>query len=176
MALLECFSRWSGTPASFFAVDRAFIYAMTEALFGGDGSEPALEGKRRFSQIEKNVARAAMISAARALQASLSPVSNLTLNLERIETSLDPVSFDETESQAVVARLGFQALGRTGEMRVVIPRTAIRSARSKQDEATASTGAESEMARQMREEIHSTDIKLTAVLEERRMTLGELAG
>ena len=43
-----------------FTIDRAFTYTMTELLFGGDGSEPPFEEKRKFSQIERSVAKAVL--------------------------------------------------------------------------------------------------------------------
>jgi flagellar motor switch protein FliM len=158
------------------AVDRAYVNAITEVLFGGDGFESAYEEKRKFSQIEKNVARAAMLSAAKALQTSLAPLADLTITFERIETNIELISLDDPKSQAVVAKFEFRSLGRTGELRVVIPQATIRAARTESDESVEKGGAaQSELARKMHDEIQNTDVRLSAVLEERRMTLAELA-
>ncbi len=158
------------------AVDRDYVDAITEVLFGGDGSEPVSGEKRKFSQIEKNVARAAMVSAAKALQASLAPVAQLNIAFERIETNTDLIVLDDRKSQAVVAKFEFRAVGRTGELRVVIPHATIRAARTETPEASEkNAAAQGAMARQMQDKIQNTDVRLSAVLEERRMTLAELA-
>ena len=113
-----------------FSIDRAFVYAITELVFGGDGSEPPFEERRRFSQIEKNVAKAVLNVAARALQASLAPVSALNISFERIETNMDTVSIDHRDSKAVVAKFDLRAGGRTGRLQLVIPQSAVRSTRA----------------------------------------------
>ena len=161
-----------------FTIDRAFVYAITELVFGGDGSEPPFEEKRRFSQIEKNVAKAVLNVAARALQASLAPVSALNISFERIETNMDTVSIDHRDSKAVVAKFDLRAGGRTGRLQLVIPQSAVRSTRAQPSaEATSAEegSPESGWFRQMQHEINNTEVKLTAILEERRVTLADVA-
>jgi len=163
----------------YFLVDRAFLFAITESLFGGDGDGPAFEADRKFSQIEKNVARAAILAAAKALQSSLAPVLDLTFNLERIETDMDAVSDEDRLSQAVVARFELRAMGRSGELSVIIPQAAIRSARAAKGEPEEGREerkqAEAETARRFDDEVKQTEVKLTAVLEQRPMALSELS-
>lgn len=157
-----------------FTVDRPFVYTVTELFFGGDGSEPQFEEKRRFSQLEKNVVRAILTSSAQALQASLLPANpDLSITMERIETDTELLTIDEPESQAVVARFELHALERTGELRIIIPRATVRSARSRR--AGGADDQHSELSRQMQGKIEDTEVRLRAVLEERQMTLGEIS-
>ncbi len=162
-----------------FTIDRAFVYAITELAFGGDGAEPPFEAKRRFSHIEKNVSRAVLSVAARALQASLAPVSSaLTLVFERIETAMDTVSIDNRDSKAVVARFELRAAGRVGRLQLVIPEAAVRATRTPTGapgEEPSADSPEAGLYFQMQREIKKTDVQLTAILEERQVTLAEVA-
>lgn len=161
-----------------FTVDRAFVYSITELVFGGDGSEPPFEDKRKFSQIEKNITRSVVGIAARALQSSLASVSEITLEFERVETNMEAVSIDNRDSKAVVAKFDLRAAGRTGRLQLVIPQTAIRAARS---QPTTSPDEQEEGSpdlvwfRQMQSEVKSTAVRVTAVLEEKRVSLADVA-
>ncbi len=173
MVALFAVPQWNGRLL--FTVDRPFVYAVTELFFGGDGCEPPFEEKRRFSQMEKNVVRAVLTSSARALQSSLLPsIPDLSITMERIEASTELITLDEPESQAVVARFELYALGRRGELRIIIPRSTIRSARSRR--GGEADEPQSELSRRMQGKIEDTDVRLRAVLEERQMTLAEIAG
>ena len=66
----------------------------------------------------------------------------------------------------------FTASGQSGELGILIPQSAIRSARSAADDGSAGTG---ELSRRMKDKIQTTDVTLSAVLEERKMTLLDLA-
>ena len=161
-----------------FTIDRAFVYSITEMVFGGDGSEPPFEDKRKFSQIEKSITRSVVGIAARALQSSLAAVSEITLEFERIETNMESVSIDNRDTKAVVAKFDLRAAGRTGRLQLVIPQTAIRAARAQpeispedQDEGSPDVV----WFRQMQSEVKSTAVKVTAVLDEKSVSLAEVA-
>ena len=158
-----------------FTVDRAFVYSITELVFGGDGSEPQFEEKRRFSQIEKNVARSVLGIAARALQQSLASVALLTFEFERIETNMETVSIDGRDSKAVVAKFDLRAGGRSGRLQLIIPQSAVRAARTQPEASDDQREADAAWFRQMQGEIKSTEVKLTAVLEEKRVSLADVA-
>jgi flagellar motor switch protein FliM len=166
---------WSGRLL--FAVDRTFVHSATELLFGGDGLDPQVDTARPFSQIEKNVAKAVLTVVARSLQASLAAsVPGINITFERIESDASLVMIDDRKSQAVVARFDLHAGGKTGGMQIVIPHSTVRSARARR-EATDEAGAHAGVwVSEMQNKIRTTDVKLRAVLEERRMTLGEISG
>ena len=99
-----------------FTIDRAFVYAITELVFGGDGSEPPFEEKRRFSQIEKNVAKAVLeCRGAGRCSRRLRRCRTLTISFERIETNMETVSIDNRDSKAVVAKFDLRAGGPHGQ-------------------------------------------------------------
>lgn len=176
MAAIFAVPEWEGQIL--FVVDRAFVYALTELVYGGDGSEPPYEEGRSYSLIEKNVVRAVLSTAAQALQTSLSrPGRALTIAFERMETDMEAIDTDDGHSEAVVSEFDFQALGRTGAMHLVIPRSTVRTARARRSVAANGKSAAADVwSRRMQEEIRSTTVPLNAILEERSMTLAEIAG
>lgn len=176
-AVAAIFSVPEWNARTLFLVDRAFVYTIAELLFGGDGTEPPFEEERRFSQIEKNIAKAVLVAASKALQTCLAPVVKLTFALERIETNLAFAMIDGRDSPAVVASFDLSALMGGGRMQIVIPQAATRAARRRMERAEdqAETATDNAWSRQMQDKIESTEVTLRAILEEMPMTLSEVA-
>jgi flagellar motor switch protein FliM len=157
--------------------DRDFIYTMVEVLFGSDGSEPPVEEARGFSNIELRMAQTLFEQVAKALQASFSLVSDTKFKLERLETRMDFAIIGRRNNQAVAAKFLLQALNRGGEMFVIIPQSALNPMRKSLSRVVSgeSTGRDPRWLKQMASEVKKTEVTLTAVLEERFLTLGEIA-
>jgi len=157
--------------------DRDFVYTMVEVLFGSDGSEPPVEEARGFSNIELRMAQALFEQVAKALQASFALVSNTKFKLERLETRMDFAVIGRRNNQAVAAKFLLQALNRGGEMFVIIPQSALNPMRKVLSRVVSgeSTSRDPRWLKQMANEVSKTEITLTAVLEERFLSLGEIA-
>jgi len=157
--------------------DRDFIYTMVEVLFGSDGSEPPVEEARGFSNIELRMAQSLFEQVAKALQASFSLVADTKFKLERLETRMDFAVIGRRNNQAVAAKFLLQALNRGGEMFVIIPQSALNPMRKVLSRVVSgeSTGRDPRWMKQMASEVQKTEVTLTAVLEERFLSLGEIA-
>ncbi|WP_414474133.1 flagellar motor switch protein FliM [Microvirga sp. M2] len=157
--------------------DRDFVYTMVEVLFGSDGSEPPVEEARGFSNIELRMAQVLFEQVAKALQASFALVSNTKFKLERLETRMDFAVIGRRNNQAVAAKFLLQALNRGGEMFVIIPQSALNPMRKSLSKVVSgeSTSRDPRWLKQMANEVSKTEITLTAVLEERFLSLGEIA-
>lgn len=157
--------------------DRDFVYTMVEVLFGSDGSEPPVEEARGFSNIEMRMAQTLFEQVAKALQASFALVSDTKFKLERLETRMDFAIIGRRNNQAVAAKFLLQALNRGGEMFVIIPQSALNPMRKALSRVVSgeSTGRDPRWLKQMASEVRKTEVTLTAVLEERFLTLGEIA-
>ncbi|GGK31094.1 flagellar motor switch protein FliM [Salinarimonas ramus] len=157
--------------------DRDFVFTMIEVLFGADGSEPPVDDERGFSNIEMKVAQALFEEAGKAVQAAFAPISRTQLKLERTETRMDFAIIGRRNNLAVVAKLLIQALGRGGEMFVIIPQSALSPMR--QSLAHVVSGdvatADPRWSKQMQSEVSRTSVSLKAVLEERTVDLGDVA-
>lgn len=157
--------------------DRAFIFTMIEALFGADGSEPPVDDERSFSTIEVRIAQMLLEQAARALQASFAPFSDTPFKFERLETRMDFAVIGRRNNVAVAAKFLLQALDRGGEMFVVIPQSALAPMRQVLSRVVSneSNAVDPVWSRQIRGEVQKTSVSLRAVLEERTVTLAEVA-
>jgi flagellar motor switch protein FliM len=157
--------------------DRDFIYTMVEVLFGSDGSEPPVEEARGFSTIELRMAQTLFEQVAKALQASFSLIVDTKFKLERIETRMDFAVIGRRNNQAVAAKFLLQALNRGGEMFVIIPQSVLNPMRKVLSHVVTgeSSGRDPRWMKQIATEVKKTEITLTAVLEERFLSLSEIA-
>ncbi|MBB3017309.1 flagellar motor switch protein FliM [Microvirga lupini] len=157
--------------------DRDFIYTMVEVLFGSDGSEPPVEEARGFSTIELRMAQTLFEQVAKALQASFALVADTKFKLERIETRMDFAVIGRRNNQAVAAKFLLQALNRGGEMFVVIPQSVLNPMRKVLSRVVSgeSSGRDPRWMKQIATEVKKTEVTLKAVLEERFLSLGEIA-
>ena len=157
--------------------DRDFIYTMVEVLFGSDGSEPPVEEARGFSSIELRMAQTLFEQVAKSLQASFSLVVDTKFKLERIETRMDFAVIGRRNNQAVAAKFLLQALNRGGEMFVIIPQSVLNPMRKALSHVVTgeSSGRDPRWMKQIATEVKKTEVTLKAVLEERFLSLGEIA-
>ncbi|MDQ2079451.1 FliM/FliN family flagellar motor switch protein [Xanthobacteraceae bacterium Astr-EGSB] len=157
--------------------DRDFIFTMIEVLFGADGGEPPLDEERSFTNVEIRVSQALIDRVGKALQAAFATISKITPKLERLETRMDFAVIGRRNSMAVCANLLLQALARGGELFVIIPHSALNPLRQSLTHVVSGDAVSSDPAwsRQMQTEIQRTEVELKAVLEERLLTLDEVA-
>lgn len=157
--------------------DRDFVYTMIELLFGADGAEPPLDMPRVFSNVELHVAQSLFERFGKALEASFDRASDVTFNLERVETRMDYLAIGRLNNMAVCAKILLQGLDRGGEMFIVIPHAALNPIRQALSQIVSGESASTDpnWSRQLHSEIKRTEVVLKAVLEERQFTLGEVA-
>ncbi|PLW75501.1 flagellar motor switch protein FliM [Cohaesibacter celericrescens] len=157
--------------------DRDFIFSMMEVMYGSDGSEPPIDDERPFSNIETRVARSLFNDAIKCLEDAFKSISDITLKFERIETRMDFAVIGRRNNTAVVGRLLMQAIGRGGEMFVMVPHTALTPLRQNLAQVVSGEGNHRDKGwtQQFQAEIQRTHVDLEAVLEEKSITLDELA-
>ncbi|MGY2047692.1 flagellar motor switch protein FliM [Methylobacterium sp. JK268] len=158
-------------------LDRDFVFTMVEVLLGADGSEPPVEEARNFSSIELRIAQMTMEQIGKALESAFSLVSVATLKLERTETRMDFAIIGRRSNKAVAAKFLLQALNRGGEMFLIIPQSVLNPMRQALSKVLTgeSTSRDPRWERQISTEVKKTEVTLHAVLEERTLTLGEIA-
>jgi flagellar motor switch protein FliM len=157
--------------------DRDFIFTMVEVLLGSDGSEPPVDEERSFSNIELRLAQAIFEQVGKALQASFALVADTPFKFERLETRMDFAVIGRRNNQSVVAKFLLQALNRGGEMFVIIPQSVLNPMRQTLARVLSgdSSTRDPRWAKQIATEVQRTEVTLKAVLEERYLTLGEIA-
>jgi flagellar motor switch protein FliM len=166
----------SGWDAQLFAsADRGAVFAIVEAMLGGDGSQPAHAAGRALSKVEADVAGLFFASIARALAASFAPIAASPFS---VEATADEVDFDSIERQhaAVIARYRLDALERGGEVLIAIPQSALSALRKPLSQAAPKTPSQPDprWAQHIRKEVTRTHVTLTAILDERPGLLAEV--
>ena len=158
-------------------LDRSFVFTLTEILFGGDGSEPAFDTDRAFTNIEMKVAQRAFDLAISSLQAAFAPVANLTFMYERTEARLEFAIAGRRSNLAVLARVGLRLMDRTGELFVVIPQQALNPLRQLLaiDLTTTTTHSDPKWTKKIERELHRTEVSMRALLQSEDLELGDIA-
>lgn len=164
--------------------DRDFIFTLIEVLFGADGSERPYkyepdfpDDERPYTPIEIQVAQALFELAAKNLQAAFSPVCDVTFLFEQVETRMYFAAIGSRSNLAVKSQLLVQGLDNCGQMFVIIPQTALNPIRQSLSRVVSghTTVRDQRWTKQIQTEVHKTEVKLKAILEERPMTLGEIS-
>jgi flagellar motor switch protein FliM len=157
--------------------DRDFVFTMVEVLLGSDGSEPPVDEERGFSNIELRIAQAIFEQVGKALQASFALVTDTPFKFERLETRMDFAVIGRRNNQSVVAKFLLQALNRGGEMFVIIPQSVLNPMRQTLARVLSgdSSARDPRWTKQIASEVKRTEVTLKAVLEERYLSLGEIA-
>jgi flagellar motor switch protein FliM len=157
--------------------DHNFLFSMAEALFGGDGGEPAVIEDRTPSNIEMRIAQAVFDRVARAMQASFSAVVETTLKFETLETRMDFAVIVPRGTFAILTTVNLQILDRVGEMYIVLPQPALNAIRQNltSDPTKDAVARDPRWVRQMQNEITRSEVRVSGMIEEHQFTLGDIA-
>ncbi|WP_246329240.1 flagellar motor switch protein FliM [Chthonobacter rhizosphaerae] len=157
--------------------DRDFLFSMVDVLLGADGTEPPHEEDRAFSNIELRLAKVLFVEGAQSFQSAFSAIVPVTFRIERIETRMDFAVLGRRNNPAVVGSLLLQALGRGGELFVLIPQSVLTPFRHALARVTSSepSSGDQKWARQFQTEVQRSAVTVNAILEELPMTLADVA-
>ncbi|TCT07940.1 flagellar motor switch protein FliM [Aquabacter spiritensis] len=157
--------------------DRDLVFTMVEVMFGADGSEPPVDDERGFSNIEMRISQALFEQVAKALSTSFALVKKASFTFERQETRMEFAVIGRRNNLCVAAKFLLQAINRGGEMFVIIPQSALTPMRQTLSRSTAGEGTARDpvWTRHIRTEVNRAEVSLRAILEERQITLGEVA-
>jgi flagellar motor switch protein FliM len=160
-------------------LDRRFIYTLMEALYGGDMSEPPFITVRPFTVLEARVARQMAEHAAGALKTAFASVASISLDVERVETSVDFSTLGQTNYPVITVQLLFQIQESGGRMFIIIPQAALGPIRQRleTERAPSTEGLLDEAwTARMQNRVVRTDMPLQAVCDGGAMTLTQAAG
>lgn len=158
-------------------LDRRFIFSLTDAAFGGDGSMPPFESDRPFTSLETRLAKSVFNIVVPELQALMNTITAVTFEIEKVETKLDFQILGQTEIPVIAIQILFQILDHGGRMFIIIPQGAlypIRKLLERSRVLDAQTG-DPEWQKKMRDGLASADMILNGVLEGPRLTLDQIA-
>jgi flagellar motor switch protein FliM len=158
-------------------LDYDFVFTLMDAFLGSDGSEPPYSDARGLSNMEVRLAQTLFDLFSNACRASFAAISDVTFKFERIETRLDFAVIAPRNSFGIITRLKLRALGRSGELFVVIPQAALNSIRQNlgRDLFNDSAVRDPHWTRQIKGEISRTEVEVVGLIEERHFILADIA-
>jgi len=158
-------------------LDRRFIFSLTDAAFGGDGSMPPFETDRPFTSLEARLARSVFAMVVPTLEELLAPIASVEFELEKLETKLDFQVLGQTDVPVIAVQILFQILDNGGRMFMIIPQSALYPIRKllERQRALDGTSVDPEWQKKMQDGLASADMMLKGVLEGPTLTLGEIA-
>lgn len=159
-------------------LEHDLVFALVEALFGGDGGEFQAIEKRPLSGIEIRLARKVFELFAKSLQEAFAVVAEAAFKLERVEARLDFINIAPRNSFAATVRMKLRMLGRDNSMFVLIPQPALNLIRQDlgRDPAADLSTRDPRWASEIESEIGRAEVTVMGVIEEHRFTLGDILG
>jgi flagellar motor switch protein FliM len=157
--------------------DRAFVFSGLEALFGAGANFDTFETPRALTSVERKVARELFIHMGAALDHVFAGAEQRIFRVgEPVQTyGFDLDEFDQ--SRLFACAFTIRAAGKTGTVRLLMPRTCHRP----MQEAIAgllrkpSAHSDPAWARKMRIEVSRAKIAIEAYIQQGTMTLNEIA-
>lgn len=156
--------------------DRNFVFALVEAMFGSDGSEPACDEKRGLTNVEIRAGQFAFGRVTKALQASFASVADIAFPMQQAENKPD-LAIGRKGGFALMCRCRFAAFGRVGDLFLAMPQSVIEPMRDalSQDPSVTILTADPHWAKRMKERVTQTEVSLHAVMEKSGLTLADVA-
>ncbi len=158
-------------------VDSSLIYAVVDALLGGrKGNEPVRIEGRGFTTIETKLVSKMVELALSDLAHSFEPITPVTMELERIETSPRFAAIAGTSNICAVAEFRVDMEGRGGKFGILLPYATMEPVRDKllQRFMGEKLGRDRMWEAHMASEIRQTEISVDVVLGEKELRLQEV--
>jgi flagellar motor switch protein FliM len=158
-------------------LERDFVFTLIEAMLGSEGNDAPYKEVRPLSTIERGVATSFAEIAAEALNRVISPMSMADFQIEKVDTRLGSVVLGGRGEAAVLARLGVEALGCTGEMSLILPRVAIERLRphlAKTPAALESKLIDPKWTRQFEDRVTRAEVAVCASIDVHGFSLRDI--
>jgi flagellar motor switch protein FliM len=167
---------WGCNFAALFRPD--FVFTLVEAMLGADGGDAAFAEDRPFSTIERSLTKCFLDGFILGLNRGFTPMQPLELAFDKFDSRLDFVTLGARGEEAAAVRYKIEALGRSGEMHLLIPQRAISRVGAQLAEApsAAPRRPDPQWARDFEERVTGAEIGVSAFTEVAGYRLGDIAG
>ncbi|MFY9643021.1 MAG: flagellar motor switch protein FliM [Rhodomicrobium sp.] len=157
-------------------LERRLIFAIVEAMFGGEGTDQPFIATRPFTALEARIGRVVCEFAAKSLEKSFAGICEISLEPERTETSLEFTTLGQNSMVMIHAQILYQVLEQGGSMFVLVPQNGLNPIRQKleRERKTAPSSNDPRWTNALNSRISSTEVPVHAVLEGKALQLGEL--
>ena len=159
------------------SADRDAVFAIVEAMLGGDGSQPPYGPSRALSRIETRIVGSFFERLGNALCISFAGISDTAFALEGTADEVDYEVIGRRDDPIVLARFRLEAAGRGGEILIAVARAALNPLRQALGRVPTkeAPAADPRWSQQMQNEVTRAHVMVSAVLDERMGDLGEVA-
>jgi flagellar motor switch protein FliM len=157
-------------------LERRLVFAILEAMYGGDGTEPPFEGTRPYTSLETRIGKIVCDFAAKTFVDACAQVSELTLEAERTETALEFTTLGQSSMMMVQAKILFQVLDQGGVMYVLIPQSAMNPIRQKleRERKALPPSQDPRWTNALRNRVSGAEITVDAVIDGKSLQLDEI--
>ena len=174
-AAMRC-DQWEAM--SLVGLDRGFLNALIDMLFGGDGAEPPFRAERALTKAEIEISRWLFGLVEQALRTGFGRVAPASFTVEQVDC---PPAFECIgRPSATVAAASFElsCIGGTGGMFVALPQSALAFLRNAapREEVTKTGGADPAWSKSLSHQLGRAGVSMNAVLGTTKLTLGDIAG
>lgn len=177
-AMISIFQAVEWENVGIMTIDSALVYSLIDILLGGGNGENVfrVEG-RPFTVIEQDIIKNFSRIVFDELASAFTPISSVSFRMDRLETNPRFATITRPQTPVVIIsfRVEFDSVG--GKVDVVFPYTTLEPVKEQlmQMFAGESFGAEVSWESFLSDELKSTDIKLSAKLKSKKITLKELS-
>ncbi|KAF2990610.1 FliM/FliN family flagellar motor switch protein [Methylocystis sp. MJC1] len=156
-------------------VDLALM--LVDLLFGSSVSIPFNRRDHGLTKVESRAVEYAITSLIDSFQAPFSNIVNVSYKLESTEPELDWFALAGKGAAIVVCKFVLQTQGRQGEAFLAIPRIALDPYNDVLSRTPNANGnvEDAAWAQNLRDQVVRASVKVSAVMEKRGLTLGDVA-
>lgn len=178
-AMLAVFKAEEWDNYGLLVVDSAMIYSIVDVLLGGRRGTAAMriEG-RPYTTIERTLVERLIRLVLADLSASFNPLCPITFRFERLEINPRFATISRLSNAAILARLRIDMEDRGGRVELLLPYATLEPVRELllQQFMGEKLGRDSIWETHLAEELWSTEIDLSVVLDEQVMSLADVIG
>lgn len=155
-----------------------FVFTLVEAMLGADGGDAPFAELRSFSTIERSLSKCFIEALLLGVNRGVTPLQPLELTFGKFDTRLDFVTLGGRGEDAVAVRYRMEALGRGGEIVLLIPQRAVSriAARLAESPSAVMQRPDPKWAHDFEERVTGAEIGVTAFAEIIGYRLGDIAG
>jgi flagellar motor switch protein FliM len=159
------------------AADRRFVFAMVEGLFGADGTEPFYDEDRALTAIEQKLGRLVLDRLAKALQGAFATRADAAVSLDPAEVKPEPAGVGRKPGSMLLCRCRLSAFEGDSVALIAIPQALLDPMRDAlaQDPSATIQSTDPLWAQRMKARVTRTEVTLSAVMEKRDLSLGDIA-
>jgi flagellar motor switch protein FliM len=157
-------------------LERRLVFAVAEAMFGGEGTGEPFAESRPFTALETCIGRTVCEFAGKSLTKGFASFCEISLEPERTETSLEFTTLGQSSMIMIHAQILFQVLEQGGLMFVLIPQSSLNPIRQKleRERKPLPSSNDPRWTSALKNRISATEVVVQAIMEGKGLQLSEL--